>query len=135
MNFLYCHEDREAGIKTGQRHAGTFNYLAAQLLSAREAYPTRSYPSLGLLPQLRQEVAGPGESGGVPEGLCIGDPERIAEVVKNWESVGVDRINFLLNTIETIPQAEVLESMRLFASEVMTKFQAASTEVAATGGG
>ena len=134
VNFLYCHEDREAGIKTGQRHAGTFNYLAAQLLAAREAYPTRSYPSLGLLPQLRQEVAGPGESGGVPEGLCIGDPERIAEVVKNWESVGVDRINFLLNTIETIPQAEVLESMRLFASEVMPKFQAASTEVAATGG-
>src|SRR5206468_3390644 len=71
VNFLYCHDDLETGVKTGQRLSGTFNYLAAQLLAAREAYPTRSYPSLGLLPQLRQEAAGPGDASGVPEGLCI----------------------------------------------------------------
>ena len=123
VNFLYCHDDAETGIKTGQRLAGTFNYLAAQLLAAREAYPTRSYPSLGLLPQLRQESQSPGDGGRVPEGICIGDPDRIVEVVESWESVGVDRINFLLNAAETVPQAQVLDSLRLFAKEVMPQFQ------------
>ena len=133
VNFLYCHENLEAGVRTGQRLAGTFNYLAAQLLSAREAYPSRSYPSLGLLPQLRQEVSGPDEGGRVPEGICIGDPERITGVIRQWESVGADRINFLLNAAETVPQDEVLGSMRLFAKEVMPKFQPAAADVAAVG--
>jgi len=122
VNFLFCHPDREYGGQTGQRLAGTFNYMAAQLLAAREAMPTRSYPSLGLLPQLRQETAGPGDPSGLPEGLAIGDPERIIGVLKRWESVGVDRVNFLLNCIETIPQQEVLDSLRLFAAEVMPAF-------------
>jgi alkanesulfonate monooxygenase SsuD/methylene tetrahydromethanopterin reductase-like flavin-dependent oxidoreductase (luciferase family) len=134
VNFLYCHNDAETGIKTGQRLSGTFGYLAAQLLAAREAYPTRSYPSQGLLPQLRPEAASPGDAPRVPEGLCIGDPERIINAVKGWESVGVDRINFLLNAAETVPQQEVLDSMRLFAKEVMPKFAAkAATPSAAAG--
>ena len=126
VNFLYCHENSETGLNTGRRLAGTFNYLAAQLLSAREAYPTRSYPSQGLLPQLRQESASPGDGGKVPDALCIGDPARIIEAVKSWESVGVDRINFLLNAVETVPQQEVLDSLRLFAKEVMPAFGGSS---------
>jgi hypothetical protein len=39
-----------------------------------------------------------------------------------WESIGVDAINFLVNTAETIPQDQVLDSMRLFAREVMPHF-------------
>src|SRR5581483_4214193 len=93
VNFLYCHEDNAEGVRTGQRLSGTFGYLAAQLLSAREGYPAASYTYPGLLPQLRQEAAGPGDASGAPEGLCIGNPERIIQVIKNWESVGVDRIN------------------------------------------
>ena len=50
-------------------------------------------------------------------------------MVKGWESVGADRINFLLNAAETVPQQEVLDSLRLFAKEVMPKF--ASKEPAA----
>jgi alkanesulfonate monooxygenase SsuD/methylene tetrahydromethanopterin reductase-like flavin-dependent oxidoreductase (luciferase family) len=135
VNFLMCKEELEAGGRTGQRLAATFNYLAAQLLPAREAYPSRSYPSLGLLPQLRQEVAGPGDPSGLPEGLCIGDPDRIIKQIKSWESVGVDRINFLLNCMETVPQQEVLDSMRLFAREVMPKFAADRQPAAVAGGG
>ncbi len=123
VNFLFCHEDLAQGVETGKRLAGSFNYMAAQLLPAREAFPARSYPSLGLLPQLRQEAAGPGDASGAPEGLCIGDPHRVIEVVKKWESVGVDRINFLLNCLETVPQEEVLASLRLFAREVMPHFR------------
>ncbi len=129
VNFLYCHEDDEMGVATGRRLSGTFAYLAGQLLSTREAYPSRSYPSMGLLPQLRPEAEGPGTAPKAPEGICIGNPERIINAVKGWESVGADRINFLLNAAETVPQEEVLASMRLFAKEVMPKF--AHTPVAA----
>jgi hypothetical protein len=133
VNFLQCHEDDAKGVATGLRLQGSFGYLAAQLLSTREAYPSRSYPSLGLLPQLRPEADGPADAPKVPEGLCIGNPARIIEVVKRWESVGVDRINFLLNAMEVVPQQEVLDSLRLFAKEVMPKFAgSAAPERAAT---
>jgi len=132
VNFLFCHEDDATGIATGTRLSGTFGYLAAQLLSTREAYPSRSYPSLGLLPQLRREQTSPGDAPRVPEGLCIGNPERVIGVLRNWEAIGVDRVNFLLNAMETVPQEEVLASMRLFAERVMPKFAAAP---AATAGG
>ncbi|MEX2227632.1 MAG: LLM class flavin-dependent oxidoreductase [Dehalococcoidia bacterium] len=135
VNFLLCHEDDATGIATGTRLAGTFNYLASQLLSAREAYPSRSYPSLGLLPQLRREQTSPGDAPRVPEGLCIGDPARIVDVVRNWEACGVDRINFLLNAVETVPQEQVLASMRLFAKEVMPKFAPATAAATAAAGG
>jgi hypothetical protein len=50
--------------------------------------------------------------------------------VKRWESVGVDRINFLLNCMEEIPQEQVLKSLRLFAREVMPHFQPTGTPAA-----
>ena len=43
--------------------------------------------------------------------------------MKKWEAVGVDRVNFLLNTLEIIPQEDVLASLRLFAKEVMPAFR------------
>lgn len=125
VNFLFCHQDDEYGVATGRRLSGTFGYLAGQLVSAREAFPSRSYPSMGLLPQLRPEAAGPDEGPRVPEGICIGNPDRLIETIKGWESIGVDRINFLLNAMETVPQEEVLASMRLFARDVMPKFERA----------
>lgn len=36
--------------------------------------------------------------------------------------MGVDRVNFPLNTMEVIPQADVLASLRLFPREVMPAF-------------
>jgi hypothetical protein len=130
-NFLFCHEDDEYGTKTGIRVSGTFNYLAEQLLAARQAYPSRSYPNLGLLPALRRESTAPTE-GNVPEGLCIGNPDRIITAIKKWEAVGVDRINFLLNAMETVPQEQVLDSLRLFAKEVMPAFKGSSNTAPAT---
>lgn len=131
VNFLYCHEDDAVAVKTGLRLTGTFNYLAAQLLAAREAYPTKSYPSLGLLPSLRRDVAGPGDASGAPEGIAIGNPERLVRELKKWESVGVDRVNFLLNALETVPQDQVLNSLRLFAKEVMPHFEKKSSQAEA----
>ena len=51
--------------------------------------------------------------------------------LKRWEACGVDRVNFLLNAQEVIPQAEVLDSLRLFAREVMPAF--AGSKPAAAG--
>ena len=36
--------------------------------------------------------------------------------------MGIDGINFMLNAMEQVPQQQVLDSMRLFAAEVMPKF-------------
>ena len=59
----------------------------------------------------------------LPEGVAIGDPARIVEEIERWDSVGIDGINFMLNAMEQIPQQQVLDSMRLFAAEVMPKFR------------
>jgi alkanesulfonate monooxygenase SsuD/methylene tetrahydromethanopterin reductase-like flavin-dependent oxidoreductase (luciferase family) len=123
VNFLYCHEDDATGLATGRRMGDTFNYLASQLISAREVYPSRSYKSLGLLPQLRRAATGPDASEQAGEGLCLGDPARITRALRRWESCGVDVVNFLLNALEVIPQEQVLASLRLFAREVMPAFR------------
>ena len=131
VNFLYCHEDDQVGRERGKKMADTFNYLATQLTSVREVFPGRSYPSLGLLPQLRRAATGPEASEQAGEGLCLGGPERVMRALKRWEACGVDRVNFLLNAMEVIPQAEVLDSLRLFAREVMPAF--AGSKPAAAG--
>ncbi|GIX46270.1 MAG: hypothetical protein KatS3mg131_0481 [Candidatus Tectimicrobiota bacterium] len=61
VNFLFCHEDDEEGVRIGRQLGTTFNYLASQLVSVREAYPSKSYKSLGLLPQLRRQATGAGQ--------------------------------------------------------------------------
>jgi alkanesulfonate monooxygenase SsuD/methylene tetrahydromethanopterin reductase-like flavin-dependent oxidoreductase (luciferase family) len=123
VNFLYCHEDDEEGVRIGRQLGTTFNYLASQLVSVREAYPSKSYKSLGLLPQLRRQATGPDTRGAAGEGLGIGNPERILKAMQNWEATGADCVNFILNCMEEIPQQKVLDSLRLFAKEVMPHFR------------
>ena len=57
------------------------------------------------------------------KGIRTADPDHLVATIKRWESVGVTGINFLLNAMEMIPQDRVMDSMRLFASEVMPQFQ------------
>jgi hypothetical protein len=97
-------------------------------LWTREAYPTRAYQSLGnLAPGGAADRSGPGDPHHIPEGIGVGDPDRLISVIQRWESIGVTGINFLINTCETVPQEAVLESMRLFAAEVMPKFREAAS--------
>ena len=124
LNFLYCHEDARVAAATGLRMLGLFSFFNANLLPTREAFPTRAYQSLGALaPPPSGERGGPGDARAIPEGIAIGDPKRIVEAIARWESIGVDSINFILNTADTIPQDEVLASLRLFAAEVMPRFR------------
>jgi alkanesulfonate monooxygenase SsuD/methylene tetrahydromethanopterin reductase-like flavin-dependent oxidoreductase (luciferase family) len=124
QNFLFCHEDIDQAATIGGGMAATFGLSNAHLLWTREAYPTSAYQSLGNLapPAAKKETGAPGERRPLPEGVAIGDPARIIEQIERWDSVGIDGINFMLNAMEQIPQQQVLDSMRLFAAEVMPKF-------------
>ena len=134
VNFLYCHEDNETGAKTGMKMIRHFNYMAAQLDMAKEAYPAKSYPAAGLLPSLRRQASSPGDQFKAPEGIAVGNPEHLIGELKKWEASGVDRVNFLLNAAEIIPQAQVLDSLRLFAKEVMPAFADSQPQRAVAGG-
>jgi alkanesulfonate monooxygenase SsuD/methylene tetrahydromethanopterin reductase-like flavin-dependent oxidoreductase (luciferase family) len=127
MNFLYCHEDYRQAAKVGLPMAGEFSALNAHLYWTREAYPTPAYHSLGNVGvALKPAPAGsddPSAAKGLPEGLGVGDPDHLTRVIKRWEAIGVDGINFILNTSERIAQEDVLASLRLFAAEVMPAFR------------
>jgi hypothetical protein len=122
LTFLYCNEDDKVGIKNGTNMFMHFGLLANQIVMCREAYPTKSYPSAGLLPAVRSQAQGPSDTGGVPQGVAIGDPERIVKTLKAWESAGFDSINFLTNAVEMLPQEQVLNSIRLFGKHVIPHF-------------
>jgi len=129
LNFLYCHEKLERAATRGMNMLGYFGMLNSHLLFTREAYPTRAYQSLAnLAPSGGGNADDPGAAAAIPQGVCIGDPQRIIEVIKRWESIGVDNLNFLLNAAEILNQDEVLESMRLFAREVMPAFPRPTAE-------
>jgi alkanesulfonate monooxygenase SsuD/methylene tetrahydromethanopterin reductase-like flavin-dependent oxidoreductase (luciferase family) len=126
MNYLYCHEDYREAARIGLPMVGEFTALNAHLYWTREAYPTPAYHALGNVGASLKQAAGsddPSAKKGLPEGLGIGDPDHLRRVVERWESIGVDGINFVLNTCEMIPHEQVLESLRLFAREVMPHFQ------------
>jgi alkanesulfonate monooxygenase SsuD/methylene tetrahydromethanopterin reductase-like flavin-dependent oxidoreductase (luciferase family) len=124
LNFLYCHEDARVAAERGLAVLGNFGVLNAHLFFTREAYPTSAYQSLANLAPAPTRKSGPGDRPGVPEGICLGDPRQIREAIARWESIGVDQINFLVNSIEVLPQDQVLDSLRLFAREVMPAFAA-----------
>jgi alkanesulfonate monooxygenase SsuD/methylene tetrahydromethanopterin reductase-like flavin-dependent oxidoreductase (luciferase family) len=132
VNFLFCHEDSDYAVERGTRLQQTFAQVGGQFLSAREAVPARAYQSGALLPQLRQTVTR--SDGRVPEGLTVGNPQRVIDVLKSWEAAGVDGVNFLLDAAGVVSQGEILASLRLFAAEVMPAFKSRPAAQAAAAG-
>jgi alkanesulfonate monooxygenase SsuD/methylene tetrahydromethanopterin reductase-like flavin-dependent oxidoreductase (luciferase family) len=131
MNFLYCHEDYREAARAGLGMVGTFNTLNAHLYWTREAFATRAYHGLGNIGATLRQTSNPEDPSakkGLPEGLGIGDPEHLVSVIKRWEAIGVDGINFVLNAAELVTQEQVLDSLRLFAREVMPQFVTERTE-------
>ena len=134
MNYLYCHEDYREAARIGLPMIGEFTALNSHLYWTREAYPTPAYHALGNVGQaLKQAASSPEDPSvrkGLPEGLGVGDPDHLARVIERWASIGVDGINFVLNTSEMIPHETVLASLRLFAAEVMPRFRTAAEAAA-----
>ncbi|MEX0782574.1 MAG: LLM class flavin-dependent oxidoreductase [Dehalococcoidia bacterium] len=114
--FMYCNEDDEQAKALGGMAAMQFGIRAAHLVGVGGIYPSPAYHAHASAAPLRNrpgDVVGP-----VRDGTPIGDPQHCIKQLKWWEEVGVDRMVFLINTGETIPQEQVLESLRLFAREV-----------------
>jgi alkanesulfonate monooxygenase SsuD/methylene tetrahydromethanopterin reductase-like flavin-dependent oxidoreductase (luciferase family) len=134
MNFLYCHEDYEVAKRVGLPMVNTFNVANAHLYWTREAYATSAYQALGnvgrSLAQAAATADDPSVAKGLPEGVGVGDPDHLVRVIKRWESAGVTGINFILNAMEMVPQEAVLDSLRLFASEVMPAFRDSTVALA-----
>jgi alkanesulfonate monooxygenase SsuD/methylene tetrahydromethanopterin reductase-like flavin-dependent oxidoreductase (luciferase family) len=118
--FMYCDADDAQAKATGGMAAMQFMLRAAHLVGVGGIYPSPAYHAHSSAAPLRQrpgDVIGP-----VREGTPIGDPEYCVKQLKWWEEVGVDRMCFLINTGETIPNEKVIASLRLFAKEVMPQF-------------
>jgi alkanesulfonate monooxygenase SsuD/methylene tetrahydromethanopterin reductase-like flavin-dependent oxidoreductase (luciferase family) len=128
LNYLYCHEDAERARRIGMQMVSSFRLTNAHLLSTREAYPTQAYQHNALLHLVPKVVDSGDPSAGppVPEGTLVGDPAHVLDAVKHWESIGVDQINVIVNALEGIPQCDVLDSLRLFAAEVVPAVLTAS---------
>ncbi|MFN8559366.1 MAG: LLM class flavin-dependent oxidoreductase [Dehalococcoidia bacterium] len=133
VNRLYCHEDPDVAFQRGMRLVGTYGLANAHLWWTREAYPTRAYQSLANLSPRQVQEKGSAAERRALEGTCIGDPEQITQALKRWESLGVDGVNFLVGELDLIPQAQVMESIRLFAREVMPKFKKSANGTAPAG--
>lgn len=119
--FMYCGEDDAEAKVRGSMAAAQFGVRAAHLAGIGSIYPSPAYHAHASAAPLRNR---PGDvTGPVREGTPIGDPEACIRALKWWEEIGVDRMVFLINTGETIPQGRVLESLRLFATEVMPAFE------------
>ncbi|HEX9258145.1 MAG TPA: hypothetical protein VF855_01310, partial [Acidimicrobiales bacterium] len=81
--------------------------------------------SLGNIGTVLRQVSGddPSAAKGLPEGVGIGDPDHLSRVIERWNSIGIDGINFVIDTAGAIPHEMVLDSLRLFAAEVMPRFR------------
>jgi alkanesulfonate monooxygenase SsuD/methylene tetrahydromethanopterin reductase-like flavin-dependent oxidoreductase (luciferase family) len=122
VTFLYVDETDEQAQVWGTKLAYTFSYLAAHLVGISTVYPTPAYKTPGLLFGLRATTGdekAPAGGGVIREGMGIGSPETVLKNLKMWENIGVDRMVFILNTAEVIPQEKVLRSLQLFADHVM----------------
>ena len=62
----------------------------------------------------------------------MGTPDDVADAITAWENVGFDGINFIHQFMEVVPQQYVLDSMRLFAEEVMPRFKDVTSSASAT---
>jgi len=130
VNFLYCHEDADYAAERGGKLATEFQYLADQNLHTREVVVTPSYPTLGGIPTIAQRDAGSDKTKGVPEGACVGTPDQIVETIERWQSIGVDGINFIINSAEVLDADEARRSMNLFAEKVLPRLKSGAVTLA-----
>jgi alkanesulfonate monooxygenase SsuD/methylene tetrahydromethanopterin reductase-like flavin-dependent oxidoreductase (luciferase family) len=122
LNWLYVDEDRDRGHRMGERLIASFNELATKTVGINQVYPASAYNTPGLLFALRRDSMA-GAKALIKDGFCIGTPDDVIASLRRWESIGCDGIMFLINSKQVIPQEQVLNSLRLFAKEVMPKFR------------
>jgi alkanesulfonate monooxygenase SsuD/methylene tetrahydromethanopterin reductase-like flavin-dependent oxidoreductase (luciferase family) len=128
VTFLYVDETDESAKVWGGKLAYTFAYLAAHFIGVNAVYPTSAYKTPGLLFSVRNTTTdekAPAGGGVIREGMGVGSPDTVIRNLKMWQEIGVDRMLFIINTAEVIPQEKVLQSLRLFSEQVMPAFNTA----------
>jgi alkanesulfonate monooxygenase SsuD/methylene tetrahydromethanopterin reductase-like flavin-dependent oxidoreductase (luciferase family) len=121
-NRMYCHPDAALAKRRGEELVGTFGYMAGQTVEVSEAYPASNYTALGLLGSLRADPNAPGAQRPLASGLCFGDPATITDTCRRWEAAGADQLVFMIQAREHLPQQDILDSLRLFGREVLSRF-------------
>jgi alkanesulfonate monooxygenase SsuD/methylene tetrahydromethanopterin reductase-like flavin-dependent oxidoreductase (luciferase family) len=120
---MYCHPDDAHARRTGEELIGIFGYMAGQTVEISEAYPANNYAALGLLGVLRPDPNAPDDAKKPPAtGLCFGSPAALIDTVARWEAAGADQLVFMIQAREHLAQTDVLDSLRLFARDVMPHF-------------
>jgi alkanesulfonate monooxygenase SsuD/methylene tetrahydromethanopterin reductase-like flavin-dependent oxidoreductase (luciferase family) len=125
VTFLYIDDTDEEAAAWGTKLAYSFAYLAAHFIGINTVYPTPAYKTPGLLFAVRSgsgDERAPAGGGIIREGMAVGSPQTVIKNLKMWQEIGVDRMVFIINTAEQIPQEKVLRSLRLFAEHVMPAF-------------
>ena len=131
-NWMYCHADDAHAKRTGDELIGIFGYMAGQTVEISEAYPANNYAALGLLGVLRPDPNAPDDGKKPPAtGLCFGSPDALIDTISRWEAAGADHLVFMVQAREHLAQQDVLDSLRLFAREVMPHFSAQRQAVTA----
>lgn len=121
VGWMFCAETDEEARRYGGAAAMHFAQAAAHLAGVGSLYPSPAYSAQASAVQLRTrpgDVAGP-----IQQGTPIGSPDKVIAALKQWESIGVDRMVFLINYDQVIPQEKILNSLRLFAEQVMPAFK------------
>lgn len=122
VNYMFCHEDDDYANRMGVSMSDHVQYGTAQSVGTREATISLAYPDYTASLAGYNPASPSPTCAFIPEGLTVGDPDHIIEALKLWEATGADGVNFMINSHNVIPQEEVLESLRLFAREVMPHF-------------
>jgi alkanesulfonate monooxygenase SsuD/methylene tetrahydromethanopterin reductase-like flavin-dependent oxidoreductase (luciferase family) len=122
VNYLFCHEDHDYAVRMGESLADHVQYGTAQTVGTREATISQAYPDFAAALEGFNPASPSPTRAFIPEGLTVGDPDHLVETLKLWESTGADGVNFIINSHNVVPQQEVLDSLRLFAREVMPHF-------------
>ncbi|MBI1885555.1 MAG: LLM class flavin-dependent oxidoreductase [Chloroflexi bacterium] len=87
-----------------------------------------SYQYYVSLAQMVEERLSQGGDGGRFEeawesgALCVGSPERVRQVVERYAATGVDQL-ILMVQVGRIPHEKVMQTIRLFAEEIIPKFR------------
>jgi len=122
VNYMFCHADNDYAVRMGEKLADHVQYGTAQSVSTREVFISQAYPDYSAALTGFNPAAPSPTRAFIPEGLTVGDPDHLIEAMKLWEATGADGVNFIINSHNVVPQQEVLDSLRLFAREVMPKF-------------
>ncbi len=123
---LFCHPDSEfAKQMVGKAHEQLAGPLSSYLMTMGSTYPSPAYHahSLGSGAAFRPPL------GADQVGKLVGNPDEVARAVEDWQELGVDALNVGVGGRWSTHEQN-LESMRLFAKEVMPAF---TEEPAASG--